>query len=148
MGKGCVHSFLQPSTGGQGPKQRHFGLIFRQPGRTPPGKPLCINSVLLVKRSKREARVKVKVLTWSHYWPLPVIEGSWHLDRRPAWCLLNDLITNPQFGMNLKISGKRLFEECMDHTHTSTPRSPHDSPNQKGTGAGLGVQSENSPLRT
>ena len=94
------------------------------------------------------ARVKVKVLTWSHYWPLPVIEGSWHLDRRPGWCLLNDLITNPQFGMNLKISGKRLFEECMDYTHTSTPRSPHDSPNQKGTGAGLGVQSENSPLRT
>ena len=84
-----------------------------------------------MKKSNREARVKVKVLPWSHYWLLPVIEGSWHLDRCPAWCLLNDLITNPQFGMNLKISGKRLFEECTDHIHTSTAWSPHNSPNQK-----------------
>ena len=112
-------------------KGTHFSLVFRQPGRIPPDRPLCINSILLVKKSNREARVKVKVLTWSHSWLLPVTEGSWRLDRCPAWCLLNDLITNPQFGMNLKISGKRLFEECTDHIHTSTAWSPHNSPNQK-----------------
>ena len=60
-----ISSFLQPLTGGRGPEWRHYGLTFKQMGRVPQGRPVYINSVLLVNKSNQEAKVKETVLTWS-----------------------------------------------------------------------------------
>ena len=57
-----ISCFLQPSTGGTGsacfPEQRHFGLTFRQRGRVPRGRPLCIDSILLVNKSSGKQSFK------------------------------------------------------------------------------------------
>ena len=60
-----ISSFLWPSTGGTGsrcfPEQRHFGLTFRQRGRVPPGRALCIHTILLVNKSSRKQRLKKQI---------------------------------------------------------------------------------------
>ena len=57
--------------GGQGLEQRHSGLIFRPRGRVPPGRLLCINSILLVNKSKGKQRLKVTDPKRSQNWLLP-----------------------------------------------------------------------------
>ena len=54
-----ISSFL-PFTGGQGPEQKHFGLILRQRGRVPLGRLLCmliatdsILSVIIVTKATK-----------------------------------------------------------------------------------------------
>ena len=55
-----ISSFL-PFTGGQGPEQKHFGLILRQRGRVPLGRLLCINSILLVSKSNGKQMLKYQI---------------------------------------------------------------------------------------
>ena len=50
--------FLEPPAGRLSLEERHSGLIFRQRARVPPGSLLCINSILLVNKSKGQQRLK------------------------------------------------------------------------------------------
>ena len=54
-----ISFFLEPWAGRQSLEQRHSGLIFGQRGRVPPGRLLCINSILLMNKSKGKQRLKV-----------------------------------------------------------------------------------------
>ena len=68
-----ISSFLQPSAGGQGPEQRHFGLTFRQRGRVPRGRPFY-RQYPCSEQKQWEAKVKVKETgpTCNPIWLFPV----------------------------------------------------------------------------
>ena len=57
-GEWLISSLLQPPTGGQGPEQRHFGLTFRQRDRVSPGRPLRMDSILLINKTNGKQMLK------------------------------------------------------------------------------------------
>ena len=57
-GELLISSLLQPPTGGQGPEQRRFGLTFRQRGSVPQGRPLHMDSILLINKTNGKQRLK------------------------------------------------------------------------------------------
>ena len=60
LGKRCANFFLPIAihTDRQVTAQKHFGLTFRQRVRVPHGRPLCMDSILLVNESNKKQRLK------------------------------------------------------------------------------------------
>ena len=78
-----ISSFL-PSTGGQNPKQRHFGFAVRQRGKILWGRPLC----MIINNKSNGKQVKETVLTRSQDWLLPAT-GSFMLPWELGLCRLH-----------------------------------------------------------
>ena len=55
-----ISYFLWPSTGGQGSKQRHFGLTRGQSGQSSPGQAIMYGQYSFSEQKQGEAKVKVK----------------------------------------------------------------------------------------